>query len=44
MAVVAGIVFAEKILPIGERLTRLVAVVLVAIGIWIPVALEGFPD
>jgi predicted metal-binding membrane protein len=35
MAVVAGLIFAQKVLPRGEALTRVVAVVLVAAGIWV---------
>lgn len=38
MAVVAGIIFAEKVLPRGDRLTRPIAVVLVALGVWVAVA------
>ena len=35
MAVVAGLIFAQKVLPRGEALTRVLAVVLVAAGIWV---------
>jgi predicted metal-binding membrane protein len=35
MAVVAGVVFAEKVLPQGARLTRAVAIALLALGIWV---------
>lgn len=38
MAVVAVIIFAEKVLPHGDRLTRPIAVLLVALGIWVAVA------
>lgn len=38
MAVVASIIFAEKVLPHGDRLTRPIAVALVALGIWVAVA------
>jgi predicted metal-binding membrane protein len=35
MAVVAGLIFAQKVLPHGEALTRVLAVSLVAAGIWV---------
>lgn len=35
MAVVAGVIFAEKVLPQGFQLSRVVAVALVALGIWV---------
>jgi predicted metal-binding membrane protein len=35
MAVVAGVIFAEKVLRHGARLTRFVAPALVALGIWV---------
>jgi predicted metal-binding membrane protein len=35
MLVVTGVVFAEKVLPGGERLSRALAVALVALGLWI---------
>jgi predicted metal-binding membrane protein len=43
MAVVAGIIFAEKVLPFGFRLTRVVAIAFVALGIWIAVAPDTVP-
>ena len=43
MAVVAGVVFAEKVLPCGLRLTRAVAPALVALGIWVAVAPSSVP-
>ena len=43
MAVVAAVVFAEKVLPAGDRLTPLLAVALVALGVWIAVAPGGVP-
>jgi predicted metal-binding membrane protein len=43
MAVIAAVVFVEKILPIGEALTRVLAVALVAAGIWIAVAPGSVP-
>ena len=38
MAVVAAVIFAEKVLPQGLALTRVVAVGLVALGLWVSVA------
>jgi predicted metal-binding membrane protein len=38
MGVIAGVIFAEKVLPFGERLTRVLAVGFVALGIWIAVS------
>ena len=38
MAVIAGVIFAEKVLPFGYRLTRPLAVTLVAFGAWIALA------
>jgi predicted metal-binding membrane protein len=35
MAAVAGIIFAEKVLPIGDRLTSWFAVAFVAAGVWV---------
>ncbi len=35
MAAIAAIVFAQKVLPYGDRLTPVVAVALVAAGIWV---------
>lgn len=35
MAVVAALVFAEKVLPSGGRLSGVIAVILVAFGVWI---------
>jgi predicted metal-binding membrane protein len=35
MAVVAAVIFAEKVLPHGPRLSRLVAIALIALGIWV---------
>jgi predicted metal-binding membrane protein len=43
MAVIAGVIFAEKVLPYGERLTRLVAVTFLALGIWIAVSPGSVP-
>ncbi len=43
MAVVAAIIFTEKVLPGGQRLTVAVAVILVALGAWIATAPESVP-
>ena len=43
MAVVAGVIFAEKAFPAGWRLTRPLAVVFVAIGIWVMAAPASVP-
>jgi predicted metal-binding membrane protein len=44
MVVVAAIVFAEKVLPGGERVSRAVAIGLAALGIWIAVAPGSVPE
>jgi predicted metal-binding membrane protein len=43
MAIVAAVIFAEKVLPAGPRLTRLVALALVALGIWVAVSPSSIP-
>ena len=43
MAVIAGVIFAEKVFPHGERLTRVVAVVFIALGLWIAIAPDTVP-
>jgi predicted metal-binding membrane protein len=43
MAVVAGLIFAQKVLPHGERLTRVFAVGFVGAGIWIAAAPASVP-
>jgi predicted metal-binding membrane protein len=43
MAVVAGVIFAEKVLPHGVRLSRAVAVALVILGIWVAASPSGVP-
>jgi predicted metal-binding membrane protein len=43
MAVVAAVIFAEKVLPHGLRLARVFAVALVALGIWIAAAPGSVP-
>jgi predicted metal-binding membrane protein len=47
MAVIAGIIFAEKVLPLGMRLTRVLAFAFVALGLWIalsPGSVPGLTD
>jgi predicted metal-binding membrane protein len=44
MALVAAVIFVQKILPGGERATRALAVGLVALGIWVAVAPGSVPD
>jgi predicted metal-binding membrane protein len=43
MAAVAGIIFAEKVLPYGLRLSRGFALAFVALGIWIAAAPSSVP-
>jgi predicted metal-binding membrane protein len=43
MAVVAGVIFAEKVVPFGRRLTRPIAVALVALGVWVAVSPGSVP-
>jgi predicted metal-binding membrane protein len=43
MVVVAAVIFAEKVLPYGLRLSRLFAVALVVLGIWIAAAPGSVP-
>jgi predicted metal-binding membrane protein len=43
MVVVAGVIFAEKVLPHGVRLTRIVAPALIALGIWVAVSPSSVP-
>jgi predicted metal-binding membrane protein len=43
MAVVAGVIFAEKVLPHGARLPLVVASALVALGIWVAVSPASVP-
>ena len=43
MVVVASLIFAQKVLPGGLRLTRLIAVALIAAGIWVAVAPGSVP-
>jgi predicted metal-binding membrane protein len=43
MAAVAGIIFAEKVLPYGLRLARAFALAFIALGIWIAAAPSSVP-
>ncbi len=43
MVVVSAIVFAEKVLPAGERVARVLAAVLVSFGLWVAVAPGSVP-
>jgi predicted metal-binding membrane protein len=43
MAAIAGVIFAEKVLPWGERLTTVIGVAFVVLGLWIMVAPDTVP-
>jgi predicted metal-binding membrane protein len=43
MAVVAGVIFAEKVLPHGRRLSRVFAIALVVLGIWVALFPSSVP-
>ena len=43
MAVVAALIFAQKVVPGGERLTRVFAVAFVAVGVWVAIAPGSVP-
>ena len=43
MALIAVVIFAEKVLPAGQRLSRLFALSFVALGIWIAAAPSSVP-
>jgi predicted metal-binding membrane protein len=43
MALVAALILAQKVLPYGERLTRIFAVVFLAAGIWVAAAPGSVP-
>src|ERR671934_1322896 len=43
MAVIAAVIFAEKVFPYGMRLTRIVAIAFVAFGIWVAAAPSSVP-
>jgi predicted metal-binding membrane protein len=47
MAAVAGVIFAEKVLPYGLRLSRVFALAFIAFGVWIaaaPASVPGLTD
>jgi hypothetical protein len=47
MAVIAGVIFAEKVFPWGLRLSRVLAIAFVAFGLWIafsPGSVPGLTD
>jgi predicted metal-binding membrane protein len=43
MAIVAAAIFTQKVLPLGPRLTRVLALALVALGIWVAAAPGSVP-
>ena len=43
MAAVAGVILAQKVLPWGERLTRVFAVAFIGVGIWVAAAPGSVP-
>jgi predicted metal-binding membrane protein len=43
MALIASLIFTEKMLPRGDRLTRVIGVAFVALGMWIAVAPGSIP-
>jgi predicted metal-binding membrane protein len=43
MAVVAAVIFAEKVLPQGDRLSLIFAVALVGLGLWVAVSPSSVP-
>jgi predicted metal-binding membrane protein len=43
MAVIAAIIFAEKVIPYGNRLSRVFALAFVALGIWVAAAPDSVP-
>jgi predicted metal-binding membrane protein len=43
MAVVAALVFAQKVLPAGERLAAVFAIAFVAAGLWVAASPSSFP-
>jgi predicted metal-binding membrane protein len=43
MALVAVVVFAEKVLPRGDLVTRPLAVALIVLGVWVAVAPDSVP-
>jgi predicted metal-binding membrane protein len=43
MVVVAGVIFVEKVLPDGIRLSRIVAIALLALGLWVALSPSSAP-
>jgi Predicted metal-binding integral membrane protein (DUF2182) len=43
MAVVAAVIFVEKLVPQGERLVRVFGVALIALGVWVASAPASVP-
>jgi predicted metal-binding membrane protein len=43
MVIVAAVIFAEKVLPLGERLATVFALALVGLGVWIALAPDSVP-
>lgn len=43
MALIAAVIFIEKVLPVGERASRAFAVALIGLGIWVAAAPGGVP-
>jgi predicted metal-binding membrane protein len=43
MLVIAGLIFGEKVLPFGERLSRVFAVAFVLVGVWVAAAPSSVP-
>jgi predicted metal-binding membrane protein len=43
MALVAVVIFAEKVLPTGPRLTSVVALAVVGLGVWVAVSPGSVP-
>jgi predicted metal-binding membrane protein len=43
MAMIAGVIFAEKVLPAGDRLAPIIAVAVVALGIWVAASPSTVP-
>jgi NO-binding membrane sensor protein with MHYT domain len=43
MLVVGGLIFAEKVLPFGERLSRALPVAFLIVGLWVAAAPGSLP-
>jgi predicted metal-binding membrane protein len=43
MAVVASVIFAEKVLPRGVPVSRVIGLALLVLGIWVAVAASSVP-